>query len=507
MKYLFPMLFFALLSACGQSDFSAYKGEFPFNKPATIHPDSMEGATSTSIADKELLKKLLTPIYDNEEAVNEAINYFPAYFHSWFGQSQGLNKFSILMTQDESGCNHKVIYYVTKAGEILDTKVVSFDECLEMGIARGNFKLINDSSFLVHNYNHHYADYLPKPFVEECTISAEGKISCNKREMSVGACLWEKLSVREKPADDAKYLTSINLGERIDVLGKYQVDEKSDKKNEYALIKLSDDSQGWVQRRFIAENAYPAAITNETYIYKRADPLTRTNDKFYQFDVVAILDRDDDQEWFKVKGKPRGGSWFKEGWIKADNFTLGKKDIAYSVLAAAGISVEDYDNLVTLVEDKSFDDVEVSLRKALHEYLGIENIRTYTGDEIEMALNPYLGNYPNVIQEIDAFIRYNETCEQSSINIDGVNVNHDMIMDSESYKISSVEVKNFGDEILIYIESLNYGEPGVLSIMDEFGVSALAHDWYGQLEYYVHEDDWYDLREDPEECIYDEEGI
>ncbi len=507
MKYFYSIFAAIILFGCGKTDFSTYKSQFAISEPQTINTDSVDISSLTEITDQELLKKLLTPKFETPERVQEVINYHQFYFLAWLGQSQGLNKFSILHTEDESQCIRSAYMFTTREGEILDNKTISFDACLDMGIANANYARVNDSTFNVINYEHNWDSFLPTPFVDECVIQSDGKIVCNKREMGVGACIWDKLSIRDTPADKGKYLTSINLGERLNLLGKYEVDENSDKKNEYALVRLSDNSEGWVQRRLIGENAYPATITNETYIYKRADPLTRTKDKFFEFDIVAVSERDDSAEWYKVRGKPKSATWFKEGWIKEDNFSTADINIAYSVMAKKAIEADDYDQIIEVATSKDFSDVEVSLQRALNEYAGIENVREYSGDEIAGAVGQYFGTYANVMEMEDSFLRYNETCEQSTFRFEDGTVTHDMVMDSEDYKITSVDVVDFGAEVVIYMESTLSGEPAMLHIAKQYDVIVMYHDWYSGIEYYVYEDFMSDVDEDPEECNYDEEGI
>ena len=146
-----------------------------------------------------------------------------------------------------------------------------------------------------------------------------------------GIVNWTALVVRESPSDKGKYITSVYQGEKLTLLGAVEEDSISGKGNVYANVELSDGTKGWVLERFVAAEAKPAAISQETEVYKRPDLLTRSEDKFYRMDFVAVKEINGD--WIQVVGVPQGKTWYTEGWIKADKITEDPVDISFAVLA------------------------------------------------------------------------------------------------------------------------------------------------------------------------------
>ena len=95
-------------------------------------------------------------------------------------------------------------------------------------------------------------------------------------------CVWDKAAMKETPEEKGKWLTSINLGEKVTSLDESQVDEASAKKREYIKIKLMDGKEGWVQKDFFVKNASAAVLTSETDLYSRPELLAKSNKTFRQ---------------------------------------------------------------------------------------------------------------------------------------------------------------------------------------------------------------------------------
>ncbi|MEQ9217865.1 MAG: SH3 domain-containing protein [Cyclobacteriaceae bacterium] len=140
--------------------------------------------------------------------------------------------------------------------------------------------------------------------------------------------IWDKISIRETPSDKGEYVTSLSLGEKLTYLG---VEETSADDKVFLNVRLNDGTEGWVRSEFVAPEAEPAAFIEETNIYKRPDLLTKTDDKFFKMDIVAVIQVQD--TWAEVKGRPTGEKWFKSGWVKADNISYNQIEIAMAKFA------------------------------------------------------------------------------------------------------------------------------------------------------------------------------
>jgi len=147
------------------------------------------------------------------------------------------------------------------------------------------------------------------------------------REMEA-VSIWDKISIRKTPSDKGDYVTSLSLGEKLTYLG---VEETSADDKVFFQVRLNDGTEGWVRSEFVAPEAEPAVLLAETNIYKRPDLLTKTDDKFFKMDIVAVTNVQD--TWVEVKGRPTGASWFKSGWIKADNLSYSQIEIAMAKFA------------------------------------------------------------------------------------------------------------------------------------------------------------------------------
>lgn len=152
-------------------------------------------------------------------------------------------------------------------------------------------------------------------------------------------CIWDKASVKETPEEKGKWLTSINLGEKVTSLDESQVDDASAKKREYIKIKLMDGKEGWVQKDFFVINAKAAALTSETDLYSRPDLLAKSNKTFKRMDVVAVSEEKDD--WLKITGKRKEGTWIDEGYIKVKNVSYSDQDVAFAVFYKKALAITD----------------------------------------------------------------------------------------------------------------------------------------------------------------------
>lgn len=141
----------------------------------------------------------------------------------------------------------------------------------------------------------------------------------------VAVCIWDNISVRSLPDADARWITALSLGESVRSTQIVEVDSANDNR-EYVRVLLKDGTEGWALHDFVVPESEPAVFLSDTDIYQRPDLLTRTDKQFSKFDIVAIVEQQDD--WVRVKGRRSEAKWLSDGWIKIGNLSKDEKDIA-----------------------------------------------------------------------------------------------------------------------------------------------------------------------------------
>ena len=140
------------------------------------------------------------------------------------------------------------------------------------------------------------------------------------------------------------------MGETVAYLGETKKVKAGGKEREYIKIALKGGDKGWAPKNLVAQDAKPAAITQETYLYQRPDLMAKGNNKFQELDLVAVLKKEGDK-WLKVKGKPRQEKWFKEGWIRSDKVTYEKIDITTAVYTQQALTKKDTSKVITALSE------------------------------------------------------------------------------------------------------------------------------------------------------------
>jgi hypothetical protein len=158
-------------------------------------------------------------------------------------------------------------------------------------------------------------------------------------EINAAICMWNELSVREEPQDKAKYITTIYLGEEVEYLDETKVDEESSKKREYIKVRLSDRTEGWVQANLMALNVDGYAVVKTAKIYKRPDVLT-VSDKSIPAKLFVVVEEQQDG-FYKIKGKPFDETWFVEGWVSEDDLSSEQVDVDFSKMYSRAMSIAD----------------------------------------------------------------------------------------------------------------------------------------------------------------------
>ena len=200
-------------------------------------------------------------------------------------------------------------------------------------------------------------------------------------------CLWNNLSLRESPGDDGTFITSVNLGEKLDFLDSIYTDESSSKKYRYANVKLSDGKTGWIREDLIAIDAQLAVITETASICKRADLLTKTDKSFEEMDVVAV--KSTSEGWAEIKGIIKGGTWFTEGWVQESALSYRTPDITDAILVSRALTLEDsvkkYEELKRVYEIE-YEDYSV-FKEVIARMIGLDEATNENSTANENALD------------------------------------------------------------------------------------------------------------------------
>jgi len=164
-------------------------------------------------------------------------------------------------------------------------------------------------------------------------ISCSGKKSADQAQESqpateeatkTSACIWDNVPVWETASEKGKYLTAISIGEIVTVLDEVPADSTAAKT--FIKIKLGDGTEGWARKDFIVSGGKSVVFINDSDIYGRPDALTKTDKKFSKYDIVGIVNSKDD--FFEVKGKRAEGKWMETGWVKNNNISDDRINIA-----------------------------------------------------------------------------------------------------------------------------------------------------------------------------------
>jgi len=263
------------------------------------------------------------------------------YYCSWESTDE-LTAFTIY---ESSNCEDRIHYFVFSGAEFVSEKVVALStNCGDWESRISSTKEGNTLSIASTDYE--YGDVYPSDGFQKCTISSSGIECDSKLNLYPGVSLWNGLALRETPDKKGKYITLVNIGETFTTADSVEVSDE----DEYLYVQLRDGTSGYILNRLVMQKAVPAVILKDAPIYRRPDALTKTSDTFYAMDVVGYSEMDEDYQWMKVKGRPAGSKWFKEGWIKRENASQESLNIAVASLVKKALEEEDADKRLEMLE-------------------------------------------------------------------------------------------------------------------------------------------------------------
>jgi hypothetical protein len=196
--------------------------------------------------------------------------------------------------------------------------------------------------------------------------------------------IYDKVPVRVSPQKESKYLTSLNLGEKMLYLGETITDSASS--NEYHKVELSDGAIAWARTYGVILDAEPAAIVSKTPVYKRPDLVNKTDKILNPLEFVVIVNSKG--EWVEVKGAKKK----KSGWIKKQYLTIKKEEVAVATMAFK--SILDADGQIIKENVPGFVDELPYQNTGFTGYLQ-EILDEQVGAAVEEAIEEYESEYYN----------------------------------------------------------------------------------------------------------------
>lgn len=149
---------------------------------------------------------------------------------------------------------------------------------------------------------------------------------------STAICLGNNVSVRKAPSAKGERITSLAIGEEVAWLDSTVMDSESD--YEYALVRLSDGTEGWSVRSYLFQGTQLGAIVYQTPIYSRPDLLTATGESFKPLDLIIYTTEGPaaQGDFKRITGRIRGESSFTTGWVKNGYFTNDTQELVLAQL-------------------------------------------------------------------------------------------------------------------------------------------------------------------------------
>ncbi len=211
----------------------------------------------------------------------------------------------------------------------------------------------------------------------------------NAEQRIKAVCISTGTPLKEEPKKEGKWISSMVLGETLTYLNESAIDS-ANPQHEYYHVELSDGKIAWARSYGIALNAYPAAIINQTPIYKRPDLVTKTDKSFNIAEFVAVVN--EKEQWVEVIGAEKR----KSGWIKNESISTDNEDIAVATLAQKDLLDKEgkiiMDKLSTFLEslpggnsslarylqDQMSNQVEGAIEKSIEEYEATSDEGEYT---------------------------------------------------------------------------------------------------------------------------------
>ena len=333
-----------LLGSCGTKNWDITPDKFTYQNLTKFEINQEDLLSDLSvISNIELLKYLLSNIDTTltETEISNLLESGDFYFYSWQSTKSGkFKKFTIIVQNDDESTMYYIIF--NDKGEFADSKIVA--SYMNFGNGIYSIKTVFRDSLTFETITNEENTYELYPYktITKCSITETGTINCDEAIKLIPAvCLLDKLTIKATPEVKGEYLTSVLQGEKFYELGETKIDEASSDKVAYSKVQKSDGTVGWVQKKYVVSSAIPGAVTEEAYIYKEANAMTKTNYKFEPFSIIGVLEMEYGSDWVRVKGTTSNSNQIKEGWVKWKTINTSDVDVMTAMLVKNAMLEED----------------------------------------------------------------------------------------------------------------------------------------------------------------------
>lgn len=162
-----------------------------------------------------------------------------------------------------------------------------------------------------------------------CYVFTSCQSSAGKSQETItpetnGVCIWPKGSVRNAPADTAKWLASLYLSEKVLCTGKQKKDLLHNSQT-YHQVVLDDGTMGWASAFVVLPNAKAAIALDKTIIYASPENTATQKGTLQRTDFVAIIQVQNC--WAQIVTQRNAN----KGWVKVSLLTYRPEDVTTAI--------------------------------------------------------------------------------------------------------------------------------------------------------------------------------
>ncbi len=325
------ILLILFITACSEEGWHYYTEYFYGGEEEGYILQDTDMGSLVALENQERIAKTFGGIMDSTEIASSKF-----YYHTWhYPGYMGFHSFTILVASGPGECNRTIYWFTTHNLDVLDWKKVAYEKCnLEIEEFQDYRTNIFDNGFVTRNISKQPNDLTETSWREHCKIDSLGKFDCVRKALVSAVVLKDSAYYKRKPEKKFGYRKKIPIGEMLYSESIYQTDQIQDRKYPYTQVMLADEEEGWVESKYLVENARPAVIIEKTKIF--SSPNGRSNGEFQKFDFLAVQEKDTTGHWFRVTGKSFDDKDSKSGWIRGDSFSFFSADIEFSRYVWAG---------------------------------------------------------------------------------------------------------------------------------------------------------------------------
>ncbi len=157
-------------------------------------------------------------------------------------------------------------------------------------------------------------------------------------------CIIDGVALRDAAGSDAKFIATLNAGEKLICLDTKEVKEKK-----YIKVELKGGNTGWIKESVLVIAAKPAVVVKEAIVYQRPDLITKTNKILSTYDLIAIKEKQGD--FVMVYGRTKDGKRVSGSWIKLDAISMEEVDVAVAIYVNKAYKLKDVNERMAAIKE------------------------------------------------------------------------------------------------------------------------------------------------------------